>query len=256
MKLHKFINIQLFVFLCFCFVSNLSFAQFNQLSDYNFTDPIGIDDLPFEPLPDVSISGSNLIDTNANGETTYTISSYNFSTGGFDVVQMNRGDWTVGGNGSITSATNNTVVIRWNEIPISETTRTEIISFRGTTSSGVTVTLNNKVTIYTSRLIGEVNIVIPNNRIQTYTIDHEYSLSYVTNNNSWQVEQGEIISYGDDSVTVKWNTAGVGNITCSTPTGLGMASYFMQVNITSTLTGNETMFTYDTSGNQTSAQLD
>tara|TARA_B110000046_G_scaffold86197_1_gene94276 strand:+ start:1220 stop:1660 length:441 start_codon:yes stop_codon:yes gene_type:complete len=146
MKLHKFINIRLFVFLCFCFVSNLSFAQFNELGNKISRPPI---DIIFFPNP---------------------------------------------------------------------------------------------------ILIGETNIIIPNNRIQKYRI------KALINNNSWEVIKGEIISYDLFGITVKWNAAGVGRVKC-TP-AFSLTSYSLDINITSTLTGNETSFTYDTSGNQIKAKLD
>jgi hypothetical protein len=154
MKLHKFINIRLFVFLCFCFVSNLSFAQFNELRR-----PLPIDIIDIIDLPTVE------------GE-----------------------------------------------------------------------------------IVGETNIVIPNNRIKTYTTRKIKNGNI--NNSSWEVEKGQIISYGwfGSSITVKWNAAGVGRVKC-TP-AFSLTSYSLDINITSTLTGNETSFTYDISGNQIKAKLD
>jgi hypothetical protein len=150
MKLHKSLNIRSFIFLCFFFVSSLSFAQFNELMrpfPINFIDIIGI---------------------------------------------------PAGG------------------------------------------------------ILGETNIIIPFNRIQTYK---SKTRNGNINNSSWEVEKGEIISYGffGHSITVKWDTVGVG-IVKWTPVR-SISSYSLEINITNTLTGNETMFTYDASGNQISAKL-
>lgn len=150
MKLHKSLNIRSFIFLCFFFVSSLSFAQFNELMrpfPINFIDIIGI---------------------------------------------------PAGG------------------------------------------------------ILGETNIIIPFNRIQTYK---SKTRNGNINNSSWEVEKGEIISYGffGHSITVKWDTVGVGIVKC-TPVR-SISSYSLEINITTILTGNETMFTYDASGNQISAKL-
>jgi hypothetical protein len=259
MKLYKLIHFQPFIFLCFYFVSNLSFAQFNELRD-PVHDPreLPIDPIPTRPLLRVGISGNIRVDTKINNQITYTIqaSTFNFFTGSLGRVQIASGTWSVGNNGRVISSTNNSLVVSWYEVPTSEERINEIISFVGTTNLGQPIASTTIIDIYTSRLTGETNITIPNNRIQTYKIEHGYPFPYVTNNNSWSIENGEVISYGNDSITIQWNTSGTGRVTCNTSTALGVASYSNQVNITSTSTGNETMFTYDTSGNQKSAKLD
>ena len=108
------------------------------------------------------------------------------------------------------------------------------------------------IDISPGEISGETNIIIPFNRIQTYK---SKTRNGNINNSSWEVEKGEIISYGffGHSITVKWDTVGVGIVKC-TPVR-SISSYSLEINITTILTGNETMFTYDASGNQISAKL-
>jgi hypothetical protein len=241
MKIYKLKNIRLIVVLFFCLVSNIAIAQYNENGD-----PIVVEEVDVVPPPiTVVISGQELIDTKINSQFTYTITSSNFNS-----AIMNTTNWTVGVTGVIISTTNNSIVVKWNDISNLDELN-ESVSYSGTTNTGTVVQGSFDVHIYTSTLIGATEIKIPESRIQTYSIDHANYFSYGINNNSWTIVKGTPISYGENSVTVQWDTAGTGTVKCDLVINSQNINYTKAINITSTLVNKEVMFVYDNSGNLT-----
>ena len=206
MKLYKFLNSRLFIFFCFCFVSTLSFAQFNQLSsEKDLTYKAGLEDVYYE----------------------------DHKEGLEDVYRK----------------------IVHKDIPIPKFLELEPELIAVAVGFYEDTEFDEPTRFHGHTEFDEFNtIVIPNNRIQTYRI-----INRRTTNNTWKVIKGEVLSYGRNKVTVKWNALGTGSVIWAPfmepgwPPGDNVT---LQVNITTALTGREAMFSYDDSGNQKSVKID